>query len=491
MLMDINININSNIKYIDSLDIYNTKLLISDTLKHNINKKKIYLIDIYNKQINKINSIKNNIIIESSKELLLSDHKNLIDINKIFKYVIENKNTIDIFSYYLKHENNNEDIKNTMFNNIKNIIFNSNNSNIIISKIPSIRKPYISFKYTNIVYNFNKFKYKEYDNNLSKLLYKNLSLKSNIKITNLLKKSNFDNIYKLVSLYNNTFKKNIIIIILDSNKENINYNIKDLLDKNIKITTTNGINYNYIKKSNTLTTNENEITDYYISAMNINKIHIINGFTSNKILNFTIEEYNTEVLLINSINSRFELYNNQFNKILLLKDVINIILNKPDNNIEIYNDLIQNQILNQIEQINILENYKKNFSLDINVYKDVDITNLKEEIINKIKKIKIVPSNLDDKQNIIENILNIILKSITNYIQTKNKIDLTPELYITSYSSINKLLSKFKKELVDNYDENIIENIDKLINNLKKSIVKIDELMIEKSYYTKIKSIGQ
>lgn len=474
MLINIITKLDEDIKIINSIDIYEVRTMISDTFKKNIHKNKIKILDLYEKSISHILKLKQDIIKDSAE---------LVGANDVYKYSAEHNNTIDILVYVLKFKEVNVDVKNTIIRNIKSVILKSDNASITLTDTKAKRAKHMSFKNENLFLKMNRFRYVSHDTSLKKLLNNTLSLKSNTTITDTFNKTNLENIYKLVLQYNKTFKRDVMIIILCSNKDNITYNLKDLLDPKLKIPNTAGINDQYIKKFNTVTDKKEEVTDYYISGLNITKIHVVNYIQLSKL---TIDEYNTEVVLINYSNNRYELYKNIDGSDIKVKDVINLLTNKPDYNIECYNDIVEESIIQNSTKINIADEYKRVLSLDTNVYADVDITNLKNEILTKVKAMKL-KFNLENKQIVIENTLNIVLKSVSKYIRTKNNIELTGELYITCFSSINSLLSKFKKELVDNYSEDLIEKLTVMLDNMKKNIAKIDTLMIEKYYYTNIR----
>ena len=53
-------------------------------------------------------------------------------------------------------------------------------------------------------------------------------------------------------------------------------------------------------------------------------------------------------------------------------------------------------------------------------------------------------------------------------------------------SSVNCLINKFKKEILDNYDKYFINNIDTIVENIYTKILKINDNIIDKHYYTHI-----
>ena len=286
-------------------------------------------------------------------------------------------------------------------------------------------------------------------------------------------------------------KKEITVIILECEKDGINYNINNLLDSKLSVDKNSGINDIFIKKTNTIIEypkNENiedNITSTYIS--NIQKVHIINSpYDADKKNNLTldIDNYNSDILLIHTNNkNKFDIFTNKNNN-LKLKDVLFIFHNRPNYRVENYNNIIENNILNQIEKKNILEEYHKNINFDVNTYTPANSIEIKNKIINDIKsKIKL-EFNLKNKPVIIEMILEIIVDNISKFIKNKNKIEYSSEIYLTYFSNVNSVINKFKKEVVDNYDNDFISKIGDIVENIQSKIVKIDENIMDKYYYS-------
>ena len=94
-------NLNTHIQMINEINIYDKKVLMSDTSKNNINKNKLHILDIYNnfiKHITKNNNIILNDTINIIKKILISD---TIDINTYINDVIM---IVDIINHYF-HKN--------------------------------------------------------------------------------------------------------------------------------------------------------------------------------------------------------------------------------------------------------------------------------------------------------------------------------------------------------------------------------------------------
>jgi hypothetical protein len=81
-------------------------------------------------------------------------------------------------------------------------------------------------------------------------------------------------------------------------------------------------------------------------------------------------------------------------------------------------------------------------------------------------------------------ILDIIVDNISKFIKNKNKIEYNSEIYLTYFSNVNSVINKFKKEVVDNYDNDFISKIGDIVENIQSKIVKIDENIMDKYYYS-------
>ena len=515
-LITLNKILNDDMKIISSVDIFNQKTLMSDTSKNNIHKNKMHIIDIFNMYQKKI-TLDNNLILnditDKIKSIIIPNDKSLKSndllisynlIKIINKYFNKNIIIIDLLCLVIKKLNNIDnsidDLIYTLKENLKNYTIEKDllDQKIKINSNPSIEleldnKTKYS-KYTlikenlNIVKNLNKFNYLNSYISLNDL-FKNY-LDSSLKINNNLNSANFTQIYKFTELYSKQIKKEVTVIILECEKDNINYNINNLLDSKLIVDKTSGINDIFIKKTNTIVeygkdNKDNDLTSTYIS--NIQKIHIINSpYNLDKKNNviLTVNDYNSDVILIHTNNkNKFDIFTNKTND-LKLRDVLFIFHNKPNYRVENYNNVIENNILNQIEKKNILEEYHKNINFDVNTYTPANSIEIKNKIINDIKsKIKL-EFNLKNKPVIIDMILDIIVDNISKFIKNKNKIEYNSEIYLTYFSNVNSVINKFKKEVVDNYDNDFISKIGDIVENIQSKIVKIDENIMDKYYYS-------
>ena len=453
------------INLIVSIDIINIKSLYSDNAKNNINDGIKKLSNMYN--LNKLNE--ELIITESSS--FLKDY----DIIKIYQFVSENHNALDIFINLLTNYKD-KDVKNTMMYNIKSSILSSNNKKIILLDSSTItnKVKHVSFPNCNFISNMNKYKYIYSDHSLNDLIYSLLSVRSTLEINNNFKSANLNKICELINIYYNTYKKKIFIIILESSSDFLSYSIKNLLNGKISKSTDVGISDSFLNATNTLS----KSGDNNIIASNISNIHVLNTINLEMI---SKSDYNSDAILINSIsNSQYDLYKGDMYNDLKLKDVINILINQPNHNIEKYNELMEYSILKKIDKINAMLTYNNNKKMQTIVKSDSNFLKLKQEIIKNAKKIKL-EFNDENKGIILSELVSILSKAINNHIQNKNNIVLTSELYITCYSKINFLSSRFKKSLLDNYNPELVNNLNTILDKLESKIDVINELIIDKN----------
>ena len=518
-------NLNTHIQMINEINIYDKKVLMSDTSKNNINKNKLHILDIYNnfiKHITKNNNIILNDTINIIKKILISDtidintyindvimivdiinhyfHKNIeiidffilffnstLGINNILDdhlFIINENNKQFLLDYELKKDNVKINKKNTI-----QLLFNKKDSKKNISTYPK-SKDHILKNNSNIVKTYNKFKYNKSFNSLEKLFS---SIDINVKISNKLNKETLTNLNKATQLYEKKYKHKLTIVILECKLDPIIYDITKLVDNTTKIEKLSGINDAYIKKTNTILESTKNMDNINIYISNIKKTYVINSSINynTKLDNIEIDydTYDSKTLLIHTYDGKMYniLYNdNSSNYKIDFKEVLSIIQNQPNYNIENYNSLIEKNILDKIESKNILDEYYKTIKLDIYTYTLENTLEIKNSIINDIEKKINLDFNYENKNIIVDQILNIIVDNISKYIKNKNKIEYDAETYMTYLSSVNSLINKFKKEIVDNYDKDFINNIDTIIENIYTKILKINDNIIDKYYYTHI-----
>ena len=231
----------------------------------------------------------------------------------------------------------------------------------------------------------------------------------------------------------------------------------------------------------------------HIYISNIQKTYIINSSVNynTKLNNIEIDydTYSSKTLLIHTYdNNTYSLLYNDItsNYKIDFKEILPIIQNQPNYNVENYNSLIEKNILDKIESKNILDEYYKTIKLDIYTYTLENTLEIRNSIVNDIERKIQLDFNYDNKNIIVDQILNIIVDNISKHIKNKNKIEYDAETYMTYLSSVNSLISKFKKEIVDNYDNDFINNIDTIVENIYTKILKINDNIIDKHYYTHI-----
>ena len=513
---------NYNIQIISEIDIYDTKILLSDTSKNNISKNKMHILDIYNNFATNLNTNNTTIIDEINiiiKNIILAEDVSSIEnvantINTVNNYFNKHVELIDFIVLFIRSLNDSSDfINNILFiineNNKQLLLVNElekhnvksntnfqltlNNNTTLINKTHILKN---NTPISNIVKTFNKFKFIEQFDSLEKLLSK-INIK--IKISNKIKgvthfnKESLDALNKATKLYENEYKQKLTMILLECKSDIITYDINNLLNKSLKIDKLSGINNSYIKKTNTILESKNVDPDsaslhpnIYIS--NIQKTYIINplfDFSKSEKINIQYKTYDSKIILIHTNdNKSFNILSNTNSNFIDFNDIFPLIRNQPNYNIENYNSLLEINILNKIENKNILDDYYKSIKFDIHSYDLKNTLEIKNNIINDIgTKIKL-DFNYENKNIIIDEILNIIINNISKYIKNKNKIDYDAETYMTYLANVNSLIGKFKKEIVDNYDNNFIDNIDTIIENIYSKILKINDNIVDKYYYS-------
>ena len=506
---------------INEIDIFDKKILMSDTSKNNINKNKLHILDIYKIHSNNINN--NNIkiidtIIYNINLLIIPaefnnninsivsfidsinnyfhKHLELIDFYILFINSIKSKNDImDDYIFIINEKNKSLLLQHELEK--KNIKYNSNNVfNLTFNKEKKENKKLKNDIHTiknnlNIVKTFNKFKLdKQYLSLVD--LFDNYNINAPAKyFTNSDSKKKLDNINKVLIDHENKNKQKVIFVIVECKKDFISYNIQNLLNNNIKVEKLSGINENYLKKTNTILESKNDQSDnVYIS--NIQKINIINSAIdinnkSNSII-ADYNSYNSKIILIHTFDNKTynTLSHSDINHSIKFKDIYSLIKNQPNYNIENYNSLLESNILNSIETKSILDEYHKTMQFDINSYNLENTLQIKNSIMDDIYKQIKLKFTFENKNIIVDMILNIIVDNISKYIKNKNKIEYDSETYMTYIFSVSSLMNKFKKDIIDNYNDNILDNLDTLIDGIYNKILKINDNVVDKYYYAHI-----
>lgn len=505
------------ISIINEIDIFDKKILMSDTSKNNINKNKLHILDI--NKIHSTNINANNIIIIKEIVKELNTHvkhddsninKSLSNIDTVNNYFQKHHELIDFYVQFIdsvkSHTDKNQKIidyidvileqdkSRLLQKDLENLeIICNKNIEIYLSyenkkKSTKVDKSIITIKNNlNIVKTFNNFKlHLQFDSFENILDHHNISYKAFSKGD---LKSKLENINKVLIDHEKNNKKKIIFVLIECKKDLISYNINNLLNNNIKVDKASGINDNYLIKTNTIVESQNDdINNIYIS--NIQKIHIINSPMETKQSKLIIDydTYNSKIILVHTYNYKsFNLMSNSdINESIKFSDIIPLIKNQPSYNIENYNSLLENNILKNIEEKSILDEYHKTMQFDIKSYGLENTLQMKNNIMDDIySKIKL-KFTFENKNAVTDMILDIIIDNISLYIKNKNKIEYDAETYMTYLFSVNSLMNKFKKDIIDNYDDNFLDKLDTLIDNIYKKILNINDNVVDKYYYTHI-----
>lgn len=491
-----------NIKFIKNVDIYEKKYLISDTSKNNINQNQTLILDLYKKykkknkelMIKLTESLFHNLNIKDNYKNIFLEITNKFEYNeyniKFYIFFINYLNTIQIDNDFLNViELYNNYIKdNLLIGQLKklNIKYNENYK-LLFNNNKKFNNNYFSIDKIQLFNNYSNLKLIKKYKLLSELFIQELNINKYQKISY----SDHDKISQVINLFYKIDKSHLMIIIIKSKLDSINYNLTTLLDNNIIINSLDGINDDFIEKTKTIIPQLeyiNKIKDIDNYIANINNITVYhNKFLYNDETNLNnIAKYlNTPVLLINFDNYYYNIFSKNNNIFLQLKDVYHIIVNEPDFGIENYNNIINEQISHKINNFNILNKYKENINQNYNLYSDINHIELKNLIINKIKNIDIGINN-ENKNKVIDLILEIISTNIYEYFNKKTNIKFHSELYIVFLSNSNSILNKIKKELVDNYSDKLLINIDNIINDQYHNIQNMIENILDKYHMINI-----
>lgn len=510
------------IKLVNKVNIYDEKTLLSDTSKNIINSNKIAILQLNSKIENKYNTFIQNFIIYYISNFDFNEEEYI----KITEYY--NKHTIIINLYieilrnYLNKIDLSEQLKTKIIYNNKqfqnNIItkelekldikYNINNLNdlsyLFKSNIHNI-------KVNNIIDKFSQYHINKSYNNFE-ILFSDIFSYNNIK--NKISNNKIDNnllkyINQILIDYYKIEKKHIVIILIESEYDDINYNLVNLLNEDYKLEQNQGVNTFYINKTKTIVKKDEiskllEIDSKYkndIYINNIQKINIINNYkVTNKLSQQEKEKllFDTDFLIIYNNHKNKDKYNkddnihimtNKLNNNIFMSflDVELLLQNKVDYSIENYKDLLENIVLQNIEKNNMLELYNIKVTNDYSNLPKIDNLELKNLILNKIKKTKLKDETKEINRTYnIDLVIELIIEEIYNYIIKKNNIDFSSEIYLTYYSNINSFINKIKKEMHNQKDNNILSNIDNILDNIYSNIITINNNILDKSYLIKL-----
>lgn len=484
-------NITELINTVISISIYEEKTLLSDTSKNNINANKEIIADLYKKIQQKYDKYLNEFLnnLENEINLNFETYMNIL-------YMVEkNINLIPLYNKliykYLKksYSSNNDDDNLTriiLFNNniLKNqLLKNDDHYNDLTKEFNYLFKNnFITLSnYKNKIHKFHNLHIIDSFTTISDIFNKYL----NIKVSTTNKKNNLIVLYKSLLLLKQQTKRDHCLLIIDSNVENINYNIYNLLNDDIQLLKNQGINQDYINKTKVIVT-KNEYNnlpskykfqnDIYIS--DINKISIVNTYNQQKNINSSELLVNTNFIVIINKGNYYHLMlaDNNSDYIITFNQIKTLLLNNSNFMIENYNQLNEDIILNNINNVNFLDLYKEEIAKNYQATTtDFNINIIKNKISTSIKNKK--------KLN-MDSMMQLIIDAIVNYLKDYHKIDYNSELYLTLYSNINNFYSKLRKEIFDNYNsiELLSNNTNLLIDDLTNQIYTINNNILDKYY---------
>lgn len=310
-------------------------------------------------------------------------------------------------------------------------------------KIFNIKAPKILKSGNSFIQNINKYKLSKPFKSLSELLNALGCIKCN----------NYTSLIKI--------KKNISIIEILTNKNNeISYDTEMLLDKTNKFNSAAGINIQFIEKVNTIKSDSHNTN--YVS--NIKSFKLING-VNDKFLMIYINDKKYYYLLMDD------------NMFINKKDVI--FINKSNPVIDAFNRNFNSQINDIISTENMLGKYNKKISTTFEKENKFDILDIRNELMNKLPKIKtkMKKNDFDSKLNLIlDEIMHMTYNYISSLIQIKND-----EIYISYIAHYNNISYKLKKDISDMMQRGE-EEFEVVIMNNKNIIKEIYDLILFKFY---------
>lgn len=516
--------LNKLLDVINNLNIYEEKTLLSDKSKNTINANKLVIQQLRDKiQIKYIKFIELYVTyIISNFQFTYENYIYITDLYQKTPIILDLY--IEIIKNYLYNQDITPDFKNyILYTNKKfeNDIITKElehlkiktNSNDLNDYNYLFKNNITNIKLNNIINKYNQYYVSKSYLNFETLFhdifsYNNIDKKNNNLQSNNLDSKNLKYIYQILQNYYKIEKKYVGVILIESSYDNINYNLVNLLNDNYQLQKNQGVNKQYINKTKTIV-NKEEIfslqeldskfqNEIYIS--NIKNIHIINNYIIKSKLKQNEKEkilFDTDFLLIyindkqkptkkNPQNNIHIMTNNKNNNIFMsFLDVMLLLQNKVNYNIENYKSLLEHNILTNIEKNNMLELYNTKISYDYSNLPRIDNLELKNNIINKLKKITLKDIDKYRMEN-IDIIINIIINEIYSYIIKINNIELSSEIYLTYYSNISSFVNKLKKELHDKYDKNILLNIENILDNIYSNIISINNNILDKYYLIKL-----
>ncbi len=329
------------INVISNINIYEEKTVLSDTSKNNINANKEIIIDLYKKIQQKYDKYLNEFLnnLENNFTLNFDSYIQILNILEKNLNLIPLYNTLII--KYLKQSYTSDKKDNLtriiLFNNnlLKNkLLNNGDNYNDLIKEYNYLFKNnFITLNnYKNKIHKFHNLHSIGSFNSIYEIFNKYL----NIDTISTNKKNNSIILYKSLLLLKQKTKYDYCLLIIDSNIDNINYNIYNLLHDDIILSKNQGINNDYlIKTKNIVTKQEYEMlpntskfkNDIYIS--NINNISIVNTYDQKTKLSTSELLVNTNFIVIVNKGKYYHLMtaNNNSDYIITFNQIKTLLLN--------------------------------------------------------------------------------------------------------------------------------------------------------------------
>lgn len=428
-----------------SLELNKIEIENNNRINYILKKQLIELTYNLNNNLYKLKTLnENNYIYSFIKDITIEHKENKYflnqniynEISKLFYSNFQLISLIKLYYNFLINEIDDHNLNNILFKfkeDAKNKIFNINiyENNITKTK----------FNNKNLQL-FNLIPYNKFDNDLNKIIKNLFNYTSNKKIS-------IQNLNSILKIYSKEKKINVAIVLFYNYGNHLNFDNNKILNKNLNIDTSKGINNKIIEQNKFLICN-----DDYFESENKNYIHLYNYNKNTEYALFldTYDYKNFRILTTNSlINDEFSLKNVWIKSLY----VDNIIRNEPSIKIQKYNKFFEdalNKII--IDDPDTEFNEKKYFSLIDDEKTDKITRNFILSVLSELYKYyDLKYSNIkkiDDVYNVIidEHVFDIIQKNIlSNFVKLDDDL-LNNELYFTYITQISEISKKIKKNII-------------------------------------------
>ncbi len=422
------------------------------------------IITLFNKACEKFIPMQSFLPATVIKECLDENLKKILSLN--LKLILAKQRPIEIRKY--------EKVVDYKVSDVKKIIYPK------FMRFEKIFQRCANIKYTNININDeDKELYKD----------KEAKWKECMAINNLLNKAiganlefdTIDDLYKTdsIQLLKHRKPEDSIIIFLKTKEKDFIYTLNNILDKN-EIDEDNrkisGITKKYVERTNTIFPGDKSDGVFYISPLSIKKCEIV-GYVD--IIEQSYDFLTNMNVIIVKINEEYTFTKSGVYDNIKLIDCL-----------ELINPLMFNKGMETIRTINNYSIGKINQSIeeiangrdrgDMNIFTPVKISNIRALVLEKLKLYK----RNENKVENTDNIINILFSSIYEAIwkKTPKTKDFSDEFYITFYASINRLVFKARKDIMDRYNtmrnfESAKEVVMDVLEKMEKNILKADEMI--------------